>query len=129
MLKLLFITLLSIFSLAIMAKETKHCSPWTQQIGISCVFANQSAKDYKRQCDNPCGRYDSFNERIGTCSKEETCHFQNPDTFESVCSEWTELSGISCYNPNSQSWQQEWVRACTVNLKETWCSSERPDVD
>ncbi|MFA6238031.1 MAG: hypothetical protein WC635_11930 [Bacteriovorax sp.] len=119
-LSLVMITLTSLITLT-SANASSYCSEWTQQDRITCIFAGESANFYRRQCENPCGRYDS-----GACQKEEACYFDNPQTFESPCSEWTPVRGVTCYDPNSQSWEQSWVRACTIGLRETWCSREKP---
>ena len=108
--------------------ESMKCSPWTKQEGYSCIFAGSEANIYKRQCENPCWSDRNGNGNMGpSCDKETVCHISNPDTFSGVCSEWAPVSDVTCYDPSTQSWEQQWVRACTVGIKETWCSRVKPE--
>lgn len=113
MLKSLSVFVLAITAFSTFAGETPSCTSWQKQQNLSCVFAGQFADVYERQCASHYG-------------KERLCHFNDPATFNGVCSEWTAESGISCYNPNTQSWDQKWVRSCTVYAKESACSAVAP---
>lgn len=106
------------------------CTEWTQTRGVSCIFAHKSANVYERQCENNCWRNARTNRgNWGPhCDRERVCHFDNPETFQSVCSDWTKVSSVSCRNPNTGDWEQQWKRACTVGLKETWCSDRYPSI-
>ncbi|MBC7540654.1 MAG: hypothetical protein H7281_17675 [Bacteriovorax sp.] len=53
MFNFLSIILLS-FALPAFAGSSHVCTAWTQQSGISCIFAEESANIYQRQCENPC---------------------------------------------------------------------------
>jgi hypothetical protein len=104
-----------------------YCSSWTKQDGVSCIFASEGADLYKRQCENPChvSRNGSGNMGPG-CDQEEVCHFNSPTTFNGLCSDWIKDGNANCYNPATQAYEQQWVRACTVGLSQTWCSSNKP---
>lgn len=129
MLKILSIALLTLSTLVAFASEAKKCTEWTKQDGVTCLFAGQSADLYQRQCDKPCyvGPYGHGN--MGpNCDQEQVCNISNPTTFNGPCSEWIPVSGVTCYDPNSQSWEQQWARSCTIGLKDTWCSHDLPAV-
>lgn len=127
MFKILSILVLTLSALPIFAADNYACSPWTKQDGYSCIFAGESANIYKRQCENDCHGGRNGNGNMGPdCDMEVVCHFNSPDSFPGVCSDWAQLSGVTCYDPTTQSWEQEWVRACTVGLRETWCSHVAP---
>ncbi len=127
MLKFLSILIISLTAFSSFASEGNFCTAWTKQETTSCIFASSGANLYKRQCENPCriGRNNSGNMGPG-CDQEEVCHFNNPDTFEGVCSDWVKDGGANCFDPSTQSWEQQWVRACTIGLAETWCSRQKP---
>lgn len=104
------------------------CTEWTKTRGVSCIYAGRSANVYERQCENYCwrGRHNQGNWGPD-CDRQRVCHFNDPDTFQDVCSEWIKQSGTSCRNPNTGDWEQKWVRACTVGLREDWCSDSNPN--
>ena len=127
MLKFLTFLIVALSAITIFAGETYKCTAWTKQDGVSCIFAGEEANIFKRQCENPCHQDRSGNGNMGpNCDMEDLCHFNDPSTFNGVCSDWTPVSGVTCYDPNSQSWEQKWVRSCTVGLRDTWCSREIP---
>lgn len=105
------------------------CTEWEKQDSVSCIFAGKSANIYKRQCENACW-YNPVTRRgnMGpNCDQERVCHPENPETFSSECSEWVKVRGVTCYDPNTQDWEQKWQRACTVGIKESWCSRANPN--
>ena len=108
-----------------------ECTPWKEQSGTSCTLANERGSVYRRQCENNCWR--GRNGRRGNwgpnCDQEKICSVEHPDTFKGVCGPWYEQSGTSCYNPNTEEWETKWERACTVGLKEHWCSDKYPEVN
>ena len=106
------------------------CTDWQKQDGTSCTLANESADVYKRQCENNCwkGRHGRGNWGPD-CDQERLCSVEHPSTFKGLCSKWYKQSGTRCYNPNTQDWETKWERACTVGLKETWCSEDYPDTE
>lgn len=128
MLKKLSFILVFLFSVSALA-ESHKCTEWTRTSGVSCVFAGSSASVYERQCENPCFRLPR--NRGGNwgpdCQKERVCSDKDPRNFTSVCSEWVRVSGVTCRNPNTGDWEDQWKRVCTVGLKERWCSDEDPN--
>ncbi len=110
------------------ASEYK-CTEWKKQGGVSCVFAGRLADIYRRQCENACW-YNSVT-RHGNmgpdCDQERVCHTENPNSFLSECSEWVRVNGVTCFDPNTGSWEQKWRRACTVGVRESWCSRGNPN--
>lgn len=127
MLKYLTIILITLTTFSAFAGEGERCSSWTKQTGVSCLFASSGADLYARQCENPCKVSAYGQGNMGpNCDQEEVCHFQNPETFLGVCSDWVKNGGANCYDPKSQSYEQEWVRACTVGLRTSWCSRVKP---
>ena len=124
----LFVLVLLTFGSQAKASEYK-CTEWTKVSGISCIFAGRSADVFRRQCENACW-YNSRTRRgnMGpSCDQERVCHTESPATFTSECSKWTEQRGTTCHNPNTGDWEQSWKRACTVGIKESWCSYEDPN--
>lgn len=124
----LFALVLLTFGTQANASEYK-CTEWEKQDGISCIFAGRSADVFKRQCENACW-YNPVTRRgnMGPgCDQERVCHPENPATFTSECSEWVKVRGVTCYDPNEESWEQKWQRACTVGIKESWCSKANPN--
>jgi hypothetical protein len=110
------------------ASEYK-CTEWKAQRSTTCIFAGSRASVYKRQCENACW----YNSRTrqgnmgAECDQEKVCHPSNPANFGDVCSEWIKVGGITCYDPNTESWEQKWQRACTIGIKEHWCSRANPN--
>lgn len=126
-LKLLSIFFLTFLALPSLAQNASSCTAWTEQRGVSCIFAGDTAHIYKRQCANPCWQNPHGRGNLGQgCEQESICHFNNPDTFSGACSEWVKLDSVTCYDPNSQDWEQRWERACTNGLATSWCSPEAP---
>lgn len=126
MLKFLFVFLLSLSAFSTFAGENQGCTEWQKQDGLSCIFAGGSGNIYRRQCENPCWS-NVYSGNMGpNCEQEYVCNVKNPTTFEGVCSDWVREGGVTCFDPNTQSWGQHWVRSCTIGLKESWCSRNRP---
>lgn len=127
MLKFICILAFSLTAFSVVAEAKGRCTEWTQQTGVSCVMLGEFANVYKRQCENPCwqGPYGQGNMGPG-CDMESLCSITDPSTFKGPCSDWYADEGSTCYDPNAQSWEQHWVRSCTVGLKESWCSREKP---
>lgn len=123
-LRAVFISVFLFEAIPALALVPPGCSAWTEQESVVCIFAGETANLYRRQCENPC--------LLGypgqACDQEQVCHFDNPDDFRTVCSEWVQESNMTCYNPNSNSFEQRWVRACTVGLRESWCSDVDPNL-
>lgn len=122
--KLLAVVFAALFSLSAFAN---YCSEWAEQRGISCIFNGRSAKVYARQCENPCWMGPNGRGNWGpSCDLERICSPVEPSEFNGVCSEWFENSSVTCHNPNTNSWERQWNRVCTVGLKTTWCSNKYP---
>lgn len=115
--------LLSIAAFQTAFAEEYFCTKWTKQSGLSCVFGGRSANVWARQCENPC----SWNNHDPNCDIDRICHNENPNEFQSTCSEWVAERGVSCSNPNTSRWEQKWVRACQKGLVTIWCSDEDPN--
>lgn len=114
---------------SVFALDPPKCSPWTEQDGVVCIFAGETASLYRRQCENACGfGIPEQSDGDAHCNREQVCHFNSPNTFRTVCSDWVKESNMNCYNPNSGSLEQLWVRACTINLRESWCSDMDPNL-
>ena len=124
----LFVLVLITFGTNVTASEYK-CTEWEKQDGISCIFAGRSADVFKRQCENACWNNPVIRRgNLGPgCDQERVCYIESPATFSSECSEWVKVSGVSCFDPNKESWEQKWQRACTVGIKESWCSRANPN--
>ena len=104
------------------------CTKWTKQNNISCSFGGDWAEVYARQCENPCGVWGFGNSNFGPhCDLLSICIDTDPNELTEDCSPWKKEDSVSCYNPNSNSFQQKWVRACTVGLADTWCSDKNPN--
>lgn len=116
-----FIFLMFLSNLAF--AQNNFCTRWTKQANVSCIFSGKSASLWARQCENPCNRnyYGPY------CDLTQICIDQDPNELNSYCSEWTEQSGHSCYNPNTNRWEQKWARACVAGYATTWCSDENPN--
>ncbi len=124
---MLKLAVLFCLSFSTFAGENGYCSEWGKQDGVSCVFAGRSADLYARQCENPCIVRRYGNTELGSsCDREVVCHFNNPTNFEGDCSDWVKEDNVICYDPSTQSWEQRWVRACTVGKVESWCSRQKP---
>lgn len=123
--------MLMIFALAWLEPLKAHafeCTDWKKQAGVTCLFAGEKADLYKRQCENACW-WNSVSRQgnIGpNCDQEEACSPKDPTTFTGPCSDWVKVDRVTCYDPNSGTWEQQWARVCTVGLKESWCSREKP---
>ncbi len=127
MLKNISILILTLSTLTAFADPNPTCTAWTKQASVSCIFAGEFANIYRRQCENPCWQGSHNRGNLGPdCDQESLCHFDNPETFDGPCSAWTKSSGVTCYDPNSQSWEQRWERACTNGLRQEWCSRDTP---
>lgn len=126
--ELLFLILFIASALSLsFAKDDPSCSSWTKEDGVICIFAGRDANSYTRQCDDAC-RVVVYGQPKNdpNCNREQACHFNNPSTFKSNCSEWIQVDGVICQNSNSGAWQQQWARACTTGFKDIACSSEMP---
>ncbi len=119
-------SLLFVLPTSLLALEPPRCSDWTQLESMVCIFAGEDANLYARQCENPCWLGEG-NGGLG-CDREQVCYFNNPNNFRTVCSDWVKESNFTCYSPNSSSLEQRWVRACTVDLREFWCSEKDPNL-
>lgn len=109
------------------ANANYYCTSWTEQSRVTCIFAGRSAKVYERQCENPCWYSNNGNSNWGShCDMEIICSPRPPNEFSGLCSDWVQESGVSCRNPNTDNFENKWVRACTVGLRTDWCSNERP---
>ncbi len=104
------------------------CTHWTAQNGISCLMAGSFAPIYARQCENPCWKNSNGGGNWGpNCDMEQVCSLKHPGSFTGKCSEWIAERSLSCFNPSTNKWEQRWVRACTVGLREDWCSDTDPN--
>ena len=126
--KIKVIFLLMTLFMSFSSSANFKCTDWTKTRGITCIFAGERANVYERQCENYCW-YNSRT-RQGNwgpdCDREKVCYPESPANFRGLCGPWIEHDGITCRNPNTGKWEQKWVRACTVGLKESWCSDEYP---
>jgi hypothetical protein len=120
--KVLFI-LVSLISFHSAFAEDYFCTKWTRQSSVTCTFAGRSVSVWARQCENPC----NWNNHDPSCDIDRLCHNENPNEFESACSEWSKESSVTCNNPNTGRWEQKWVRACQKGLATIWCSDEDPN--
>lgn len=100
------------------------CSEWTRTSGATCTFAGDSAQVWQRQCENPCG-LSAYG--LG-CDLVRFCHNEDPNILGNSCTKWSREPGTSCYSPNTNNWEQKWVRACQTGIATTWCSDEGPNL-
>lgn len=120
-----FLFMLLVFSQ--FSEASYYCTEWTQKSSVTCIFASKDAKLFARQCENPCWSNGLGQGNWGAqCDKEEVCFFETPANFESECSYWVKVDGVTCQNPNTGLWESQWQRACKVGLREIWCSNSYP---
>ena len=96
------------------AADFPGCTDWKAERGVSCVFAGEDSKVWKRDCsaaeeDFQCRRNPGNNPPSKPCLSERVCFDYNPSQFESDCSEWVRERGVKCAVSGKP---VVWRRAC-----------------
>jgi hypothetical protein len=104
------------------AQADHFCTLWTKTLGVSCVFNGNYAELWERQCENSCGNFYG-----PQCDLPAICMNGNPNELKTDCTSWVKEDGFTCRNPNSDRWEQSWIRSCKVGLAAKWCSDKDPN--